>query len=164
MKNKENLRNYIWNYFQLHASQRLTTFNFYIVISTLMMSGFFVVIQSIPGLGLILGMITTLMSFVFWKLDVRNKQLIKNSENALKYIENTDSIAETEEARVLNIFRYEEAQTKRIRERRFIAPWKWFFSYSTCFNIVYAVFALLGLIGLIYAIVVICLGVPEATG
>ena len=32
-------RNYVWNYFQLHASQRMTTFNFFVVIAALLTAG-----------------------------------------------------------------------------------------------------------------------------
>lgn len=156
MENYENLRTYAWNYFQYHAGQRLTAFNFYIVISTLMISGFFLAVQSIPALALILGIVIVFLSFVFWKLDIRNKQLIKNSENALKYIESKDPIPDkAQEIHLLNIFKYEEAQTEALRQEKHRTPWKSVFTYSTCLNSVFITFTLLGLIGIIYSIVVI---------
>jgi len=76
-------RQYVWNYFKLHASQRLITFNFYIVISTAIAAGYIVAlgVNSIPVLVILLSFTISLLSFIFWKLDVRNKLLIKNADD-----------------------------------------------------------------------------------
>lgn len=85
-----NLQQYTWDYFQLHAEQRLKTFEFYIVMATVLLSGYGVSLQEkeLMPISVVLGILLTILSFVFWKLDVRNKQLIKNAEQALKIIEN----------------------------------------------------------------------------
>jgi hypothetical protein len=133
MDNKENLRKYIWNYFQLHAGQRLTTFNFYIVISTLLTSGYFVAVRDVPYLSLLLGIILVVFSYVFWKLDVRNKQLIRNAEKALMYIESKEEVSDnTSEPHILNIFSYEHAQTQALKENHPFWFWKNLYTYSTC--------------------------------
>jgi hypothetical protein len=104
----ELLRQYIWNYFQVHASQRLTTFNFYILISTVISTGFLIVIANMPIFALVLSIMLISLSFVFWKLDIRNKQLIRTAESGLKYLESKDNINEkSDEPHILNIFRYE---------------------------------------------------------
>jgi hypothetical protein len=155
--NDESLRQYIWNYFQVHAAQRLTTFNFYILISTLITTGFLLVIKDMSILALILSLVLILLSFVFWKLDVRNKQLIRIAEAGLKDLESKDKIADkTSEPHVLNIFSYEEAQTDKLRSEKVKWIWNRVFTYSTCFNIVFIVFAVLGLFGVILSIINIC--------
>ena len=156
MDNRENLRNYIWNYFRLHAGQRLTTFNFYIVISTLFTSGYFVALKDIPILSLLLSVILIALSFVFWKLDSRNKQLIKNAENGLKEIEKEDNIeGKTSEIHILNIFSYEQKQTEILREKKTFWPWNRLYTYSTCFNSVFIIFTLIGFLGIVCSVITI---------
>jgi ABC-type multidrug transport system fused ATPase/permease subunit len=153
----ESLRQYVWNYFQVHAAQRLTTFNFYILISTLIATGFLIVISGMPILALLLSVILMVLSLVFWKLDVRNKQLVRTAEAGLKYLEGKDEIADkTSEPHILNVFRYEEAQTNKLRAEKVKWIWNRVFTYSTCFNIVFVVFAVLGLFGVIFSIINIC--------
>ncbi|MBA7670553.1 hypothetical protein ES703_78699 [subsurface metagenome] len=147
----------MWNYFQFHASQRLITFNFYIVISTAIAAGYIVTVgmNSIRMLAILLGFIISLLSFLFWKLDVRNKQMIKNAEEALKYLEAlTYTPRNTKESNVLKIFTYEEEQTNRMKRSKSFWPWKNHYSYSKCFNIVFAVFGILGFFGVVYAIAI----------
>jgi len=151
------LRQYIWNYFQVHASQRLTTFNFYILISTVIATGYVVAVKDggITILAMVFGIILFVLSFIFWKLDLRNRQLIKNAEEGLKYLEGKDGIEKTgEEPHILNIFRYEEKQTNEIKKNASIWPWKRLYTYSRCFGLVFLVFGILGLIGVIYSILV----------
>ncbi len=165
MNNKEHMRNYLWNYFQYHAGQRLTTFNFYIVISSLITSGYIIAFKDIPFLSLLLGFIIITLSFIFWKLDSRNKQLIKNSENGLKEIEKDDNLeSNIDNVQILNIFMFEEQQTDSLRKTQAIWPWKRLFTYSTCLNSVFIIFAIIGLIGIIFSVITIwfpCLYIPR---
>ncbi len=154
-------RNYLWNYFQLHASQRLTTFKFYITISTIVFTGYVAILGAsfIPILAIPLGLILGLLSAIFWKLDSRNKQLIKNAEEALRYLESipdfSDSIqANNKVASVLKIFTYEEEQTNRMRKNKSFWLWRNVYSYSKCFNAVFVIFGILGFLGAVYAIAI----------
>jgi len=155
----ENLRHYIWSYFELHAKQRLITFNYYILISTLLSSGYLIALRDIPLLSLLLSTLLIILSFIFWKLDLRNKQLIKNSENALKCIEGQDSIQEKgEPPNILNIFNYEQRQTEELKKTNVRFPWNKVYTYSTCLNTVFALFAIIGLFGLVYSIITLANG------
>jgi len=116
-------RQYLWNYFQLHASQRLTTFKFYITISTIISTGYVATVAAsvFVTLAILLGFTLSLLSFIFWKLDSRNKQLIKNAEEALKYLESLPSFSNsiatnTNVTSVLQIFTYEEEQANEKRK------------------------------------------------
>src|SRR5437660_1215676 len=84
------LRKQAWDYFSLHASQRITIFNFYIVLSSLTITSYFASFKgewSLPAARPVLSAMLCLFAFIFWKLDQRNKLLIKNAEEALRHFE-----------------------------------------------------------------------------
>src|SRR5690349_3082540 len=83
-------RDYAWSYFQLHANQRMTSFNFFVVIAALLTTG---LARSLENdfkyhfVGVCLGFSLMITAFIFWKLDQRVRHLIKHAEAALKDIE-----------------------------------------------------------------------------
>lgn len=84
--NMETIHKQAWDYFQLHSTQRLTTFNFYLVIASVLTAGLVSTFQKdfiFPIAGMALGGLLSFFSFIFWVLDRRNSQLIKNAEAAL---------------------------------------------------------------------------------
>ncbi len=144
-------RSYVWQYFQLHASQRLTTFNFYIVISSVIATGFFGSLDPTRAtyLGVILGFLLAFLSFVFWRMDCRTKQMIWYAEEALKQLE---ALPEFEGLPApAKIFTYEAAKTGEQRARRIFRVIRPHFSYSRCFNWVFVTFAALGIAGAAYS-------------
>lgn len=150
-------REYLWNYFQLHSSQRLTTFNFYIVFSTVLATGNLnVMIKSdFWFIGTILGLMLTFLSFIFWTIDSRNRQLIKNAETALRFIEEKITITnenEVDRENILQIFTYEDRQTKALRAKKSFRFWTNIYSYSVSFNLVFAVFGTMGIVSAIYSL------------
>lgn len=79
-----------WRYFELHAQQRMTVFNFFLAIAGLLAAGIGACLQegkSFFFLATALGIFLTLVSFIFWKLDQRVSMLIKNSEVILEKLE-----------------------------------------------------------------------------
>lgn len=145
------LREQAWNYFQMHASQRLTTFNFYIIISSVITTGLVTTFQQSYGFprgGIFLGCLLAFFSFVFWKLDKRTKHLIRNAEAALRAFENMVEANEPEgtpgEAR---LFSYEEWETQQRKLTSAFLFWTRQLSYSDCFNLVFLSFAVVGVIG-----------------
>jgi hypothetical protein len=152
------LRDYAWNYFQMHASQRLTTFNFYIVISSLLTTALFSSFQKENHnlyFSAFSGLLLCILSFAFWKLDCRNKFLIKQSENALKYFEMVFLSVTSEnnpEPQVYQIFMNVEYLTE-MQSRRACFLWERNFSYSDCFNLVFIAFSVAGLLASIVLVV-----------
>jgi len=120
------------------------------VLSTLLTTGLFSTFQKefvlIP-VGLVLGILLVLLSFVFWKLDERNKGLIKNVENGLKYLEQQQLSSVNKPEEVTRIFSYEVSSTEQFRAQRSIWPWKNLYSYSECFRFIFLLFAVVGLLG-----------------
>jgi len=157
-KGKNNdMRLYAWDYFQIHASQRLTTFNFYLIISTVIGTGYFMSLKEgiISPIGIILGLLLSFLSFIFWKLDVRNRQMIKNAEDALKYLERQLNLKKNDsEPHILQIFCYEEYQIKNSKQSKSFWPWRTYYSYSACFNLVFIIVGFLGFVGAIYSMTI----------
>lgn len=155
----ENLRSYAWNYFQVHAAQRLTTFNFFVLISTVIVSGYSLAAREVPLLAMTLSIVLMLVAFIFWKLDTRTRQLIQNAENALKFIEKEDKIEGKQKTpHILNIFSYEETQTSELKAIRPLWPWMRLFTYRTCFTWIFAIFGVLGLIGFVFSLILCVAG------
>src|SRR5262245_54786828 len=104
-----------WDYFQLHSQQRLTTFNFYLIISSVITSALFATFYKdykIPHLGILMGFLSSFFSFVFWKIDVRNRQLINTAITALIFFESTSELKDhVDEPHIGKVFMREEYET-----------------------------------------------------
>jgi hypothetical protein len=126
------LRQYAWNYFSLHADQRMKTFNFYIVLCGALVAGMIATRHS--AIGAMLAYLIGFVSFIFWKMDQRIRQLVKHGENALKHLE--DQV----EADALRIFQHEEKITEALPQLWKRWPLAAHFTYSMCFDSVFFVF------------------------
>lgn len=79
-----------WRYFALHAQQRIAVFNFFLILSGLVAAGLAACIQRrdrFQLLGVFLGLLLALVSFIFWKLDQRTSFLVKHGEGAIAELE-----------------------------------------------------------------------------
>ena len=149
------MREYTWNYFIAFAEARLATFRFYLVFCTILMAGIVAVFGADEKwLAASLGLVLSFLSFVYWKIDVRHKELVKRAEHALEYLEKRFPLPEGEEQpHVLQLF-HSEAERERSYRRfpRYFGP-KAHFSYSTCVNLVFRVFGLGGIVVAVVSIV-----------
>lgn len=78
---------HLWRYFALHAQQRVSVFNFFVVLSGVISAAIGGALQAGGPLNfvvVILGLLLPLLSFVFWRLDQRNSDLVKIAERALR--------------------------------------------------------------------------------
>jgi hypothetical protein len=148
------LRKQAWDYFSTHAAQRMSIFNFYIALSSVTATTYaasWKTDSNLQSARWLLASLLCLFAFVFWKLDQRNRALIKIAERALKYFENTDN-----SELVTKVFCQEEAETNARRAHitgwRWIRVWRWTLSYSYCFNFVFAVFGLIGATGVVASV------------
>lgn len=85
-------RDHSWNYFALHAQQRISVFQYFITIETALMTAAIISIQykndlNNPKWAIFLGPMIILFSFVFWKIDQRTRDLIQRAECSLREIE-----------------------------------------------------------------------------
>lgn len=134
-----NFRDYAWKYFALHADQRLKAFQFFITLSTAITGALiFMVRLGDPNKWVsILGLLLVILAFVFWKLEQRTKDLIKNGENALKYLDSLHSLENVDEQpHPLRLFTRDDHLTSHSKK----FPIKdGSFSYSNCFNSMFLV-------------------------
>lgn len=86
-KQKEEL-DYAWNWFQYHASQRLTGFNFFLVLTGFLLVAYGqAVAHDWRPVGIAIGLLGTLVGTGFYALDVRNTEIVTGGSHALERIE-----------------------------------------------------------------------------
>jgi hypothetical protein len=79
---------YAWGWFQYHAAQRLTAFNFFLIIVGLLLVGYAQAIDhhwSPFGIGI--GLLGMLVSMGFFALDMRNEELVDRGLDGLRTLE-----------------------------------------------------------------------------
>lgn len=79
-----------WRYFELHAKQRMTVFNFFLGATGLLAAGIATAIQggrSLNFVGIVLGLLLSFIAFIFWKLDQRVCVLVKRAEAVIAVLE-----------------------------------------------------------------------------
>lgn len=153
---EDDLQKQAWEYFKLHANQRLITFNFYLVISSVISTGLFEILsgERYQGILSLFSLFLFLFSFIFWKLDQRNKFLIKGAEDTLKYFEAQIRLVERDrEPHIAKRFLREEHDTNQLKKTETWKIWNNQLSYSDCFNIVFMTFGLLGFALFIYSMI-----------
>jgi hypothetical protein len=128
----EKAREHAWRYFDLHAQQRITVFNYFIIFAGLILAGLASTLQrgEYAVFGVLFGVLLALLSFVFWQLDRRAAFLVKHAECALEELER----ALPAEAQ---LFRKEPTASKPI----------WLWTYGRSFRFIFLVMALIGLGG-----------------
>ncbi|HVT82197.1 MAG TPA: hypothetical protein VHM90_16260 [Phycisphaerae bacterium] len=142
---RDEFRRYAWDYFQFHASQRLSTFNFFVVLSVLLTSAAMTTFQEkfyLPCAGGFLGLMLAILSFVFWRMDQRNRQLLQNGTEALMHLDRTALYdqANPGEIHPLDLFRRDEANM-RAQRGGILGP----ISYRSGMNAIFAIFGCIGL-------------------
>lgn len=87
---ESNPQTYVWNWFALHAGQRLQLVNFWLVAVSFLATAF---VQAMTGhlylVAVGVSLAGTVSSLAFMRLDVRTQQLIQAAENALQKFEET---------------------------------------------------------------------------
>lgn len=134
--------------FHLHAKQRIHFFNFFIIISGVLMTTIFTNFFSISinsCLITLVGLTQILISYVFYKFDERNKYLTKHSENIImqyeEYFTNEKFKLLTSQEEKTVVLRKTEKGSKFFLCRQL--------SFSKLINHMYFAF---GLVGLCFAI------------
>lgn len=86
---RKEARTYAWAYFALHADQRMKLFNFFLVLSGVILGVFPAVRSMAVGarVVVVLPLLLVLTAFIFWRLEERTRQLVKNAEQALRFLD-----------------------------------------------------------------------------
>ena len=136
---RKDARGYAWNHFMLHADQRMKLFNFFLILSGLILGAFPAVRTMAPGTRLIgfLPMLLVLSAFIFWRLDERTKGLLNIAKDALRFLDTQWGIASEAEGipHYLRLVERDDYMVKKNKE-------KWWYRvipvrYTANFRIVY---------------------------
>ena len=144
-------RDSAWRHFTIHAEQRLKMFQFYITISTALLGGGVLLIrtgQNAIAL-MLLSFLALFFSFVFWGLEVRTRNLVKNAEDAIKYLEGSSDVPDVDgQPNPLKLFTRDDFRTQSSKRRSVLSH----LTYHKCFVLVFAVIFILGALGMIYGL------------
>lgn len=138
---------HLWRYFALHAGQRMSIFNFFLILASLVAAGLASCLQRngpFQLFGALLGFTLALISFTFWKLDQRTSFLIKVAEEAIIELEGAFPI---EASRIVS---QEANRTKAAVSSGFILWRLW--TYGTALRVVFFAMGLVGFGGAIWSL------------
>ena len=140
-----------WRHFAIHADHRLKMFQFYITISTALLGGALLLFRSSQNnvAIVLLSFLASFFSFVFWKLEARTRVLVRNAEDAIKYLDESIELPYIDdEPNPLKLFARDDFRNAGN------AGVSWFrFTYHHCFALVFAVIACLGALGVAYGLI-----------
>src|SRR5262245_14441812 len=81
------VRDHAWDWFSPPASQRMQTFNFYLIMTGFLVAGYGALVERHRFAAGMIALIGAGITYVFHRLDARTRQLMKASERALQDIE-----------------------------------------------------------------------------
>ena len=153
-------RPYLWDYFEMHAAQRLRTFHFYLILCAVVLTGYVAILRQgmASSLGIVLGALLVFFSFTFSKLDRRTRDMISYAEEGLVFLEK--KLRPQEEGNnpaIVGIFTWEDARTVEFRKVPVWRPRRYYLTYRRCFLLVFAVMGALGFAAVVYGVALVIL-------
>jgi hypothetical protein len=116
--------NYAWNWFSLHAGQRMETFNFFLVATAFLIAAYATLLEDTPLGSLVVALVGVWIAYWFWRLELRIRQLVTAGEQALKPLE-ADLAGKLDRAELQILERVERTETGASTYRRVIAVIQW---------------------------------------
>lgn len=154
---RKELHDRAWAYFDRHAEQRLKTVNFYLILCVAIAAGFVSVVSSSNIFnGWPFGIVLAVVSFIFWKLEDRNRELVKHSESVLKQLED---LLPSNVPISLRLFGSEEQKSEERKSDRSIITGR--YSYTTCFRLL---FGILGIGGFVAGVALFSIAIYRLCG
>jgi hypothetical protein len=77
-------REHAWNWFALHATQRMQAFNFFVVATAFLIAAYASILEKHPAAAAVLALVGAWLTFWFNRLDARSYQLVEAGEDALR--------------------------------------------------------------------------------
>ncbi len=149
---RKDARTYAWAYFALHADQRMKLFNFFLILSGLILSAFSAVRGMVPGAKAValLPLLLVLSAFIFWRLEERTRRLVKNGEDALRFLDEQWSLEALPDKtpHYLRLFERDDYFMEVIK-KRWWAKCRVPVSYADSFRITYV---MIGSVGAVLAV------------
>lgn len=143
----KNAHEYAWQWFAYHATQRMNSFNFFFVLEAALTAAYLAAVSaSYYLLAVAFAVMLFVTAMMFWRLDLRNLELIKIGEAYLKKSEAEMAEYVGKEIRILTIAENRDSE---------FAP-KWFpkllSSYRQIFQAIFCAVATFACFAIIYAI------------
>lgn len=140
MKEKD-FADILWKYFELHSNQRMQMMNFSLIVHSLLITVLVGLFTSdseadLTQYKILICVAIVVFSFVFYMLDRRTKEMIKNCEDSLKAVEQKYA-SEVDENFL--IFSLEERKTKG----------SWTLSYTKSLSLGYLFFVIFAVVCLL---------------
>ena len=138
------LREHAWNWFSMHAQQRMQTLNFFLIAMAFLGSAYGTSIAKTPGVAGGVAVTGLVLSVIFNRLDHRNRELVKLGESALQ----------TVEQRYQDLTSREEVQLVKRAERpqwRFLPRWQFLGTFHWSILFIEGTLAVAFLVAAIYA-------------
>ena len=146
---RKEARNYAWSYFALHADQRMKLFNFFLILSGVILGAFSAVRGMAGGTRVvaILPLLLVLTAFIFWRLEERARRLVKNAEDALRFLDEQWSLEPLPDKtpHYLRLFERDDHLVEVLKKRwwtKRLVP----MSYADSFRIAYLMIGGVGLV------------------
>jgi hypothetical protein len=80
-------REHAWNWFALHAAQRMQTFNFFLVATAFLIAGYASLLEKNHWAAFGVALLGSWLALWFYRLDTPSRQLVKAGERALAILE-----------------------------------------------------------------------------
>ncbi len=129
-------RAHAWEWFKYHASQRMTVFNFFLLITAALTTGFVTTVVGQHYLAaLALAAIELIVIASFFQLDRRNSQLVKIGERYLDF----------EERRLAELINNPSIRFVEEAERK---PMRYFYSFRQVIQVLFVAVGFITLIGI----------------
>jgi len=77
-------REHAWNWFALHATQRMQAFNFFVVATAFLIAAYASLLDKEPAAAAVLAIVGAWLAFWFNRLEARSRQLVEAGEDALR--------------------------------------------------------------------------------
>ena len=77
-------REHAWNWFALHATQRMQAFNFFMVATAFLIAAYASILEKHPGAAAVLAGMGVWITFWFNRLDARTHRLVEAGEDSLR--------------------------------------------------------------------------------
>jgi hypothetical protein len=84
IENLKIIHEYGWNWFSYHAAQRMMAFRFFFLLVGGLSVGFYQTLPKSPAIAFVFCVLAFLLSILFWRLDLRTRELIRIGEDLLK--------------------------------------------------------------------------------
>lgn len=76
-----------WDWFSMHAAQRMQSFNFFLVATAFLAAGYSALLDKQPIAAIAVALLGSIISNLFSRLDLRTRQLIVAGEDVLKELQ-----------------------------------------------------------------------------